>query len=542
MLVPTLLVTGFAFLFAPEVRGADLDVSMNATIRGFVAMFWFFAVFMLAQRTTAAHSEPVAESFALTTVSARTAVVGGIIAESLRVFSYALPIGLLGTLGTAYAFNSVVSLLLIPLIGGLYVVSAVVAGRVVGYVAAWLVARVPFFARHETALGVIIVALFFGVYFLFQMPMLPISLSTALLGVVPLGWVADLLVIGTPIEWSVTYATGGLIAAVAVVVGGGWFAERIATSLWFDEPVDVSTDSDERKSVRAEGRGALAGAISPLGVPVVTGPTRTVAEWALLRARREPQRLNFLLIPVFGIGSAVVNLVLQGDGSVAVVGPAVAVAGGWIASAAFGLNPLGDEGSVLPITLTTVSGRAFVRGLITPSLLFLPVVATVTLGAAIGGGYAWLPAVGVALASCFLSIVGAVVAPLIGMRFPRFSAIRIGNSDEVRPPGLLAGILHVLLVWVPGVALVGLIAAPQLVQLAVSGAGYVPGFAISLVASGGGLADLAELLSDGGAAIQAIPLATFRLGFGGLLIGGGVLVAWSAYRRAVHQFDAYEPY
>jgi len=49
------------------------------------------------------------------------------------------------------------------------------------------------------------------------------------------------------------------------------------------------------------------------------------------------------------------------------------------------------------------------------------------------------------------------------MWFPRYSAIRIGNSDGVRPPRLLAGALHVASVWLPGAALVGLVAAPELV-------------------------------------------------------------------------------
>jgi len=95
-----------------------------------------------------------------------------------------------------------------------------------------------------------------------------------------------------------------------------------------------------------EDKRPLAQAIRPFGVPFITGPTRHVVEWSLLRARREPQRLNFLFIPVFGVGSAVVNMILQGSGSLAMLGPASAVLlTGWTAGAAFGLNPFGDEGA-----------------------------------------------------------------------------------------------------------------------------------------------------------------------------------------------------
>ena len=541
VVLPTLLLAGLAALFVPELRGTDPEFSINRIGRGTLAMLWVFGVFMLAQRTTTAHSKPVADTFVLTTVSPRTAVIGGIVAESLRALTYALPVGLLLAIAGTYAFSSPLTLLAVPLVGSLYVASAVTVGRVLGYIAAWLVATVPFVARHKGVLGGTVVMLFFGGYFIFQVPQLPISVSPATLGVIPIGWLADLLAVGTPIGWSSTHAIGGVAAVGVAIVGGGWLAERIATSLWFSEPVNVS-DADE-STVSTHTRGdqrALTRAISPLGVPVVTGSTRSVAEWSLLRARREPQRLNFLLIPVFGGGSALVNMMLQGSGSLTILGPAVAVLLGWIAGAAFGLNPFGDEGAVLPATLTAVSGRAFVRGLIAPSLLFMPVVAVVTLVSALIGGYGLLSVIALTLIGCFLTVVGAALAPMIGMWFPRYSAIRIGNSDEVRPPRLLAGVLHVVLVWLPGAALVGLVAAPELVRLALSGIGYVPGFIFESIANGGVITTFASSLNDTGATIQRLPLTAFRGGFGGLLIVAGLLVALRAYRGALRRFETHE--
>jgi len=49
---------------------------------------------------------------------------------------------------------------------------------------------------------------------------------------------ADLLAVGTPIGWSSIHAFWGVAAVGVVLVGGGWLAERIATSLWFGESVD----------------------------------------------------------------------------------------------------------------------------------------------------------------------------------------------------------------------------------------------------------------------------------------------------------------
>lgn len=537
----TLMLTGVAVLFVPELRGTDPEFSINRIVRGTLTMLWVFGTFMLAQRTTAAHSKPVADAFVLTTVSPRTAVVGGIVAESLRVLTYVFPIGLLFAIAGAYAFSAPLTLLAVPLVGSLYVVSAVTAGRLLGYCAAWLVANVPFVARHKGVLGGTVMMLVFGVYFLFQVPQLPISISPATLGVIPTGWLADLLAVGTPIGWSSIHALGGVVTVSVVLIGGCWLSERIATSFWFGESISVSDTDKDSVSTRMEGdQRALERAISPLGVPFITGPTRHVAEWSLLRARREPQKLNFLLIPVFGGGSALVNMILQGSSSLAILGPAAAVLLGWTASAAFGLNPFGDEGAVLPTTLTAVSGRAFVRGLIAPSLLFTPVVTVVTLVTALVGGYGLLATIALTLMGCFLTVVGATLAPIVGMWFPRYSAIRIGNSDGVRPPRLLAGVLHAVSMWLPGAALVGLVAAPELVRLALSGIGYVPGFILGLVANDGVLTILSSSLNDAGVAIQGLPLTAFRGGFGMLLVFGGLLVAWHAYHGAIRRFETHE--
>jgi len=289
-------------------------------------------------------------------------------------------------LSGTYAFTSPLTLLAVPLVGSLYVVSAVTAGRVLGYVAAWLVATVPFVARHKGVLGGTVVMLFFGGYFLFQVPQLPVSVSPATLGVIPIGWLADLLAVGTPIGWSSIHAFGGVAAVGVVLVGGGWLAERIATSLWFGESVDVSDTGKASVSPPNEGRQATARAgDSPLGVPFITGPTRHVVEWSLLRARREPQRLNFLFIPVFGVGSAVVNMILQGSGSLAIPGPASAVLlqDGLLARRSVSTRSV-MKGR--PAGNPDCRVRAGVRpGLIAPCLLFGPVVAVVTLVVALVG-------------------------------------------------------------------------------------------------------------------------------------------------------------
>ncbi len=545
VLLPTVALGGMAALFAPQLRGVvPTEIAVPPALRGAAVLFWLFGVFLLGQRAAGAHSEPVAAPLVLTSVSPRTAVVGGALAEWLRVATYGLPPVVLVTLTGAYALASPAPLLTVPLVGSALLASAVVAGRATGYTAAWLVARVPFVARHRTAFSSVVALGFVGGYMLFQLPMIPYSLDPALLAVVPLGWSVDLLALGTPIGWSLGHAAGGVGAVTAVSAVGGWLATRIAASLWFGDEVDPAGDegaptgASERSPV-----GTLEDAISPLRVPLVSGPTRQVARWTLLRARREPQRLNFLLVPVFGGSSALLNLYIQGNASLAVLGPGVALLAGWIGGAAFALNPLGDEGPVLPVTLTAVSGRAYVRGLIAPVLLALPAVAALTLGASIVGGYGPLSAIALAFVGCLLAGVGAAIAPAIGMWFPRYSAIRIGNSADVRPPRLLGGALHAASVVVPGVALVGVVVAPELVRLVASGVGSLPAAVLGLwVGESGTLAGVVSSFEAVGAGIRSLPPVAIQASLGGLLIAGSGLAGWVAYREAVRRFDGHEPY
>ena len=548
VLLPTLLLGGMAALFAPILReNVPTGHAVPAALRGGATLFWLFGAFLIAQRAASAHSEPVAAPFVLTTVSPRTAVAGGVVAECLRVLTYIAPTTALVAVVGAYAFASPAPLLTVLLVACLFVASVVVAGRLAGYTAAWLVARVPFVARHRTAFSGVVAVVFFGGYMLFQLPTIPYSLDPALLGVVPVGWLVELLAVGTPIEWSPVHAAGGLLSVAAVVAGGGWAAERIAASFWFGDEVDPTENTDAAASTSAPTAdavtGALGRAISPLRVPLLTGPTRQVARWTLLRARREPQRLNFLMVPVFGGVSGVLSMLLQGTVSLAVLGPGVALIAGWVGGAAFALNPLGDEGPVLPVTLTAVTGRAYVRGLMAPALLALPVVAVLSLAAAFVGGYGPVSALGLAFVGCLLAAVGAMLAPAIGMWFPRYSAIRIGNSDEVRPPRLFAGALHGALVFVPGALLVGVVVAPEIVRLVVSGVGSVPGFLLGLLAGdSGSVAAAASSFDAVGAAVRSLSPAVVQVGVGGLLVVGGVLVGLVAYREAVRRFDDHEPY
>ncbi|MEA5389300.1 hypothetical protein VB779_21320 [Haloarculaceae archaeon H-GB11] len=376
------MLVGFIYLFSEAIQNVG-TVSLPPVARGTVALLWLFGVFIATQRVVSARPRIDAEPLMLTTVSARTVVGGLLVAETLRVLAYlGLPVLVL-TGGVVYLFGSLVSILLIPLAAILLGLTAVLVGMALGYAIALVIATSPFVARHKTALGGIAVVVAMGGYLLVTLPQFG-GVGQEALAVLPVGWFVDLAVIGSPVRGSVTRAGVAVGGSLLVVVGGIVLVEREATRLWFTDPVSDEKETDvasEHTTPEQDGtRTALADAIAPLGIPRgISQPTRRVAQWTLLRTRRDPRRLNFLLLPVVMVGSGLVSSGMQAASPWTVFAPAAAVLLPWMAGATFAMNPLGDEGTVLPVTLISVSGTAYVRGLMLPGLLFgIPVVVLVT--------------------------------------------------------------------------------------------------------------------------------------------------------------------
>jgi len=146
VMIPSLMAAVFAVAFADPIRGVDV-LPEPALFRGWVALFWLFAVFLLGQRVVSARSRIDAESLMLTTVSARTAAGGLVVAETLRILAYLAP-PVLVLIGVGVALlGAPASLVAVPVAAALFAVTAVVAAAVAGYAVAWLVATSRFVAR-----------------------------------------------------------------------------------------------------------------------------------------------------------------------------------------------------------------------------------------------------------------------------------------------------------------------------------------------------------------------------------------------------------
>jgi hypothetical protein len=175
---------------------------------------------------------------------------------------------------------------------------------------------------------------------------------------VPIGGVA------TPLGVAVA-ATLGLVA-----VGGATVAVRAEARL-------LEADEDDR-----------AGTVASRGVPVPLdrSPSTRVAWRYLVRTRRNPATMSHLFPLAIGAFSFVGSLVATPDLAVTLGPGALLVAGGVLAGATYGLNPLGDDREQLPLILTSarstatlLRGRAVAGGLIGLALVAvaLPIDATV---------------------------------------------------------------------------------------------------------------------------------------------------------------------
>lgn len=547
--IPSLIGAAVVVAFADVIRGIE-TISIQNGDRGMIALSWLFAVFLVGQRVVSVRTRIEAEPFVLTSVSARAVAGGLLIAETLRSLAYLVPLVLLSTGVCVFLLGSPASLVLIPGAAVLFAATAVVTGSACGYAVAWLVAISPFVAHHRTALGGLGTLLGIGGYALFFYPQIG-GVDQSSLAWLPVSWFVDLALTGSGLAASSYRPVGALLGSVAILLVGSVIVERLTTTLWFTDPVSTDGDSGSRAASGEDTQGttrrdALATAVRPLAVPrALPMPTRRVAEWALLRTRRDPNRLLFLVLPVFAIGSTVINAVVQFDAIDTVAAPLAAVALPWVVGSLFATNPFGDEGAVLPVTLTAVSGRQYVRGLVVPGVLIgLPVVPLVTGLATITSPYTIGEQLGLVALSVFLTCVAVVITPAIGMLLPRFSAISVGQSRDVIPPRMSAVAVHAVLTVVPGTLLAGLVVSPEMTHTALAGvSGFAPAFLLDLLASA--TSDVFAVPADWfialGDWILVIDRTLFRFGGGGVVTATGTLVSVLSYRYAVRRFDRYTP-
>jgi len=264
-----------------------------------------------------------------------------------------------------------------------------------------------------------------------------------LLADTPAGWYADVALL--PATPAASGSRAGAVAAVALplVFLSAAAAERLGGALWrCDPPSDRRSASSARRDLFSHGL-------------VPARPVLAVVCTTWRRAHRNPGVLVFA-----GLLAVVTSAVTLGVAEEAPVAVPVILATYVAATVGAGpsLNPLGNEGRVLPALLTTPNGpRTLVAGYVTAGSLPGLLLAST---AAVGGG-AWAGRGGPVLFG--LGIVGAVLgtgAPAIavglGVAFPKTKGATLTRAAGTYPPRLV--VVGLFAVGVVSLGVPGLVA------------------------------------------------------------------------------------
>lgn len=391
---------------------------------------WLFLTVLLAGDGAGSNGDLANDGQYLTIRPAADVVGGKLLAAAVKFSVYTVGLGLAAGAGLAAGTNS-----LRPFVGMAAVVvgipaTAAAVGYPIGFAVKGLIRRTENLGRITTVIGV---ALGFAY--------VTLSVTGELLTVVerlepvlqapPLAWFGHLALATTP-NASVD-GTGALVLLGLMPVagiGGTLLAVPAARYAWLADP---GTASDSRDTERPTAPTHRVDAV--LDVVCRAPATRGIASTTLLRAVRSPLQFVFVAPPLLAAIAFVETAVTSG--TVPWYVPWFVVwYGAWAAGAVMPLNPLGNQGSMLPTLLTAPArGRHVVHGnVVAAALLGAPLTA----GVAIAAGYlagSSTPVLAVLGVAGVAAVLGsAVIATGIGSVFPRFEAVRFDASRQAVPP------------------------------------------------------------------------------------------------------------
>ncbi|MFC5972386.1 hypothetical protein ACFPYI_13680 [Halomarina salina] len=478
--------------FAGEGVANGTITELVPTARLVAGVIPLFVVLVTALRVVQTSGSPTNADGLLTTVSHREAVLGVLFTELAVVAALAgvpavgVPIAFAVGAGEPMAFPFVfVTLVLLILMGAL-------AGFTVGLAVRNLIARSEVLARYKTAIGILLFVLYFVVISSQQA-------GSAIMPVVdavsasPLGWFADLALYGTAPDADVTRGAAALVVGVVSLPALVGAASWLAALLWYSSPVQPEEEARETSQMGSLG-----------GIP---RPMSRIARKTWIRARRGPMRLIYVTYPLFllfpFLQVAIVSQEVPTE-----LPPLLVFYGAWATGAAFSLNAIGDEGPVLPVTLTTpVSGRTFIGGLCLAGVVIgVPVTALLAVGLGVLSGLSPLGLLSVVVTAVALPVAATGIAVGAGVLFPRMGTVQVTRGVETTAPSLFAFGLYSLVLSITGIPAT-LVGTPIAREFVVEAVGYSESAVIA-----------------GGLALT-------------LLLAG--LAAVFSYRYAVRTFDEY---
>ncbi|WP_158058649.1 hypothetical protein [Halorussus halophilus] len=458
--IPT-LVGGFAAYSLGQAL-PDAPFEVLSAIRGGAAVWWVGVAVLVTARTAGKRGELDHPEGILTTVPARDAALGLLLAEYGRIVLVASVPVIAITVALVAGSGVFLSLLVVPATAILVFALATAVGFLGGVAVKWVTIRTPWLAKHRTALFAVA---FFAYMFAIVSNTFGdvVALLSGALRGTPLAWFGDAVLLGLPgIEANPTYAVAAVAMTVVLLVVVGSLSVRATVTLWYTDRAQTTVDDDavreetetternhrERDSYSGETRSsgetsAVARALSS----VVSRPTLTVTRGAWRRAKRSPIKLLYVAYPLFFLYGPLRTAFETGVVPKSLP-PLVALYGAWAAGATV-LNPLGDEGAVLPTTLLSgVSGREFVAGhVLSAALVGVPVVATMTTVVGVVSSLALGQSLLLGVLSALFVVAGTVLAIGVGTLFPRFSTVEVFQSREVVMPSKGAFVAYSLVLF-----------------------------------------------------------------------------------------------
>jgi ABC-2 type transport system permease protein len=479
-----MLISGLVFLFVifgmiagayvlGRAVGTDAFADLLSIARAVVAGIGVFSAFMIVITTLQEYGDLDEPTAVLTAIPYEEAALGLLLVNHISIAGLAvLPI-----LAVAVAFavgaNSVVSIPVITVVLLALIVFSTTVGFILGQFIKLITARVAFVARYKTWIGVLAFVVYFAV--LVSGPFEELfGANWTVVGATPLGWVTDLALVAVPApSIGIARPAGGAVTLLAGTALLTWLAVRLTGTLWYTDSVQPDEADDRNTASTGATDGLIAGFSERLFAGLVSRPTLRIAQKSWRRAYRAPQKLQFAAWPVFFLIAPVQQSIEAGEIST-VLPVSIAIYGAWATGAAFTLNPLGDEGAVLSITLVSgIRGTQLLRGLIFA-------------GAAIGGPTTVVLATAIGLASP-MSVFSAVVTGVlggvlcvgacaigvsVGTAFPKFERTRLSRNYKAVVPSMWAFAVYSLVLFV--VLLPGLFASVPLLARWLGGQVGVP--------------------------------------------------------------------
>ncbi|RQG97333.1 hypothetical protein [Natrarchaeobius chitinivorans] len=377
----------------------------------------------------------------LTTVSHRE-LLGGIVYSDLLLWGGpAAAFSVLASLAFAAGARSLLAAPLSFLALALAFATALTTGYLLALAVRNTGVRSKLLTRLRTLFVVLLGVAYFGVIVTqnFVAVLEPIFW---LLESTPVGWYGDLALIGTTAEVSVARAGGAVLASAAFLVVGPAALVRLVEWLWYADGVSVEHEVSSTAESTGTGESRLETVFPRSVVGVV------VADWK--RAKRAPIALSFVLYPLIFLLNPVLSVIQTGT-----VGSSfplwIALTSAWITGVLFTLNVIGNEGAVLPATLTCPApGRALVAGhALAGALLIGPVAVPLTVGLGVLSPHGLATTGSLAVGVFVLIVCAGPIATGIGALFPRFEAISVSRSTKAIVPSTLAfGVYSVLIALV----------------------------------------------------------------------------------------------